>query len=232
VLGVSGLAAGYASVEVLSDIDLAVGRNQIVALVGLNGAGKSTLLRALSGMIRLRAGQVHLHGQRLDGRSIEQIVGFGVAHVPEGRRLFSGLTVRDNLRLGSWRHKDAHDDLGRVLELFPRLGERLGQVAGSLSGGEQQMCAIGRGLMSRPQLMMIDELSLGLGPLVVDEIIARLPDLAAAGTSVLLVEQDVDVALTVADRAYVLETGRIVLSGSSAQLRADPGVQSAYLGVV
>ena len=230
MLEVSGLSAGYGRAEVLWDIDLSVKEREIVALVGPNGAGKSTLLRALSGMVATTAGTVTFRGTTVQGRSIEQIVDLGISHVPEGRRLFPGLTVRDNLRLGGWRVKNT--DIDRVVEMFPRLGERLGQVAGSMSGGEQQMCAIGRGLMSQPELMMIDELSLGLAPVVVEEIAERLPDIAAAGTSILLVEQDVDTALNVAERAYVLETGRIVLAGKAGELLADPRVQESYLGVV
>jgi len=224
------LSAGYGRVQVLWDVDLDVGDNEIVALVGPNGAGKTTLLRAFSGMVEVRSGTVDFRGQTVHGRSIEQIVSLGISHVPEGRRLFPVLTVRDNLRLGGWRTRNA--DVDRVVELFPLLGERLNQIAGSMSGGEQQMCAIGRGLMSEPRLMMIDELSLGLAPVVVDEIIARLPDIASSGTSILLVDQDVDAALTVAGRAYVLETGHVVLSGKASDLLADPRVQESYLGVV
>lgn len=200
------LSAGYGRVQVLWDVDLRIGDNEIVALVGPNGAGKTTLLRALTGMVEIRSGTVDFRGEIVRGRSIEQIVSLGISHVPEGRRLFPGLSVRDNLRLGGWRKRNT--DIDRVVELFPRLGERLNQLAGSMSGGEQQMCAIARGLMSEPHIMMIDELSLGLAPVVVDEIIVRLPDIASSGTSILLVEQDVDAALTVAERAYVLETGR------------------------
>ena len=229
MLAVTGLSAGYGRVQVLWDIDLSVGENQIVALVGPNGAGKSTLLRALSGMIRLSAGSIVFRGEELAGRSIEQIVDSGVAHVPEGRRLFPGLSVRDNLRLGGWRVNNR--DLDRVVELFPLLGDRLNQIAGSMSGGEQQMVAIARGLMGRPDLIMIDELSLGLAPMIVDEIVERLPEIAASGTSVLLVEQDVDSALSVAERAYVLETGHIVLSGKAAELLADDRVRESYLGI-
>lgn len=229
MLEVAGLAAGYGRVQVLWDVDLTVGEREVVALVGPNGAGKSTLLRALSGMIPLRAGSVRFRGRDLTGRSIEQIAERGVAHVPEGRRLFPGLTVRDNLRLGGWRNRNT--DLEQIVELFPKLGDRLGQIAGSMSGGEQQMCAIARGLMGRPDLIMIDELSLGLAPMVVDEILDRLPDITAAGTSVLLVEQDVDAALSVAARGYVLETGRIAFSGAAGELLADKRVQESYLGI-
>jgi len=224
------LSAGYGRVQVLWDVDLDVGDNEIVALVGPNGAGKTTLLRAFSGMVEVRSGTVDFRGETVHGRSIEQIVSLGISHVPEGRRLFPGLTVRDNLRLGGWRTRNA--DVDRVVELFPLLGQRLNQIAGSMSGGEQQMCAIGRGLMSEPHLMMIDELSLGLAPVVVDEIIARLPDIASSGTSILLVDQDVGAALTVAGRAYVLETGHVALSGKASDLLADPRVQESYLGVV
>jgi branched-chain amino acid transport system ATP-binding protein len=229
MLEVEGLAAGYGPVQVLADIDLAVDAGEIVALIGPNGAGKTTLLRALSGMVDVRSGTATFDGHDLRRTSTEQIVGLGVAHVPEGRRLFPGLSVRDNLRLGGWRRRES--DLDRVIEMFPRLGERLGQVAGSMSGGEQQMCAIARGLMARPKLIMIDELSLGLAPVVVEEIMTQLPTVTAGGTAVLLVEQDVDEALSVAARAYVLETGRVAMSGDSRQLRADPQVREAYLGV-
>ncbi len=229
MLETSSLSVAYGRVQVLWDIDLEVDEREIVALVGPNGAGKTTLLRALSGMASIVDGTAHFKGQPLRGRSMESIVELGLAHVPEGRRLFAGLTVRDNLRLGGWR--TGNQDIDHVIELFPRLGERLGQVAGSMSGGEQQMCAIARGLMSEPDLMVIDELSLGLAPVVVDEILERLPAIAASGTAVLLVEQDVDAALTVAERAYVLETGHIVLSGPAADLLADTRVQESYLGI-
>jgi len=229
MLQVRGLSAGYGRGQVLWDVDLDVADKEIVALVGPNGAGKSTLLRSLSGMIPVMAGTVEFRGQPLAGRSIEHIAGLGLAHVPEGRRLFPGLTVRDNLRLGGWRHHN--DDVDRVVSLFPRVGERLKQICGSMSGGEQQMVAIGRGLMGKPELMMIDELSLGLAPVIVDEIMERLPDIAASGTSILLVEQDVDAALSVAERAYVLETGHIVLQGPARELLADKRVQESYLGI-
>jgi branched-chain amino acid transport system ATP-binding protein len=229
MLEVRDLSAGYGRVQVLWDVNLSVGEREIVALVGPNGAGKTTLLRALSGMTRIRAGTVEFRGRPTRNLSIEQIVDLGIAHVPEGRRLFPGLTVRANLNLGGWRTKNT--DLARVIELFPALGQRLEQVAGSLSGGEQQMCAIARGLMSQPELMMIDELSLGLAPLIVDEILGRLPDIAASGTSILLVEQDVDAALSVAERAYVLETGRVALAGKAGELLADKRVQESYLGI-
>ena len=202
---------------------------RLIDVTCLHGFHKLAML-ALSGMASVLEGSIEFRGTKVNGRQIEQIVDLGISHVPEGRRLFPGLTVRDNLRLGGWRTKNT--DIDHVVEMFPRLGERLGQVAGSMSGGEQQMCAIARGLMSQPDLMMIDELSLGLAPLVVEEIIDRLPDIVASGTSILLVEQDVDTALTVAERAYVLETGHIALSGKASELLADPRVQESYLGIV
>jgi branched-chain amino acid transport system ATP-binding protein len=229
LLEMSGVCSGYGRVQVLWDVELRVESNQIVALVGANAAGKTTLLRTVSGMIPVRSGTIGLQGRDITSLSIEAIVDLGIAHVPEGRRLFSGLSVRDNLFVGGWRRKSK--DLGRVLELFPPLADRLGQIVGTMSGGEQQMCAIARSLMLEPTLLMIDELSLGLAPKVVDDIIARLPDVAASGTSVLLVEQDVDAALTASEWAYILENGRIAMSGPSAQLLADPRVQDVYLGM-
>jgi branched-chain amino acid transport system ATP-binding protein len=229
MLEVSGLRAGYGNVDVLWDVDLEVGDDEIVALVGSNGAGKSTLLRAVSGMIRPSAGEIRWHDRDIAGLTPERVVELAIAHVPEGRRLFQGLTIRENLLVGAYRRGPA--DLDRAVELFPRLGQRLEQVAGSLSGGEQQMCAIARGLMSNPDLIMIDELSLGLAPNLVEQILDRLPEIAGSGTAVLLVEQDVDAALDAAARGYVLETGRIVASGSSKELLADSRVREAYLGV-
>jgi branched-chain amino acid transport system ATP-binding protein len=228
LLQVSGLTAGYGRVQVLHGVELTVAGHEIVALVGSNGAGKTTLLRSICGLVAPTGGRIRFAGQDITGQPVESVVRRGLAHVPEGRRLFAGLPVRDNLRLGGWSTRNT--DIDRVLALFPQLTARLHQVAGTLSGGEQQMCAIARGLMSRPELIMIDELSLGLAPLVVDEISAMLPGIAAGGTAVLLVEQDVDTALSVSTRGYVMETGVIALSGTSPQLRADPRIQQAYLG--
>ncbi|HEY7044278.1 MAG TPA: ABC transporter ATP-binding protein [Nocardioidaceae bacterium] len=229
MLEITDLTAGYGRLEVLWDVGLRVDEREVVALVGPNGAGKTTLLRVISGMVPAQSGTMTFRDVSLVGRSIENVVRLGIAHVPEGRRLFPGLSVRDNLRLGGWRTKNA--DLDPVLEMFPALKDRLHQIAGSLSGGEQQMCAIGRGLMGRPDLMLIDELSLGLAPVVVDELIERLPAIADSGTSVLLVEQDVESALRVAARAYVLETGRIVVSGVAEDVLTDSRVQDSYLGL-
>jgi branched-chain amino acid transport system ATP-binding protein len=229
MLEVRGLSAGYGRVEVLWDVDLDVAAGEVVALVGPNGAGKTTLLRAVSGLVAPTGGRVCFDGRDLAGLAPEDIVAQGIAHVPEGRRLFPGLTVRENLRIGAYSGGGA--DLDRAVELFPRLGERMGQVAGSLSGGEQQMCAIARGLMSRPRLIMIDELSLGLAPKLVEDIIGRLAEVAADGTAVLLVEQDADAALEAAARGYVLETGQVAMTGTGEELLADDRVREAYLGV-
>ena len=229
MLEVSGLRAGYGRVEVLYGVDLTIGQGEIVALVGSNGAGKTTLLRTVSGLITPSRGSIRFRDREITGIAPERIVGLGLAHVPEGRRLFPGLTVRENLLAGAYRR--GKGNLERAIGLFPRLGERLGQIAGSLSGGEQQMCAIARGLMSEPELIMIDELTLGLAPNLVEPILDRLTTIAEDGTAVLLVDQDVDLALEVAARGYVLETGAIVASGLSRELIADPKVSEAYLGV-
>jgi branched-chain amino acid transport system ATP-binding protein len=230
MLEVSDLEAGYGRVQVLREVELRVGEGEVVALVGSNGAGKTTLLRAISGMITPSGGDVRLDGDSLVGRAPEDVVKAGIAHVPEGRRLFAGLTVRENLRVGAYA-SGGKADIERAVELFPGLGGRLDQVAGSMSGGEQQMCAIARGLMANPKLIMIDELSLGLAPKLVEQILERLTGVTEAGTAVLLVEQDVDAALEVAARGYVLENGRIVAAGESTSLLEDPRIREAYLGV-
>jgi len=232
VLTVSGVSAGYGRVPVLHDVALSVGPCEVVALLGANGAGKTTLLRVIAGELRPSAGSVDFSGRGLVGRRPEQVVAAGVALVPEGRRMFAGLTVRENLLLGGYsrRRADLAADLDRIYGLFPRLGQRAEQAAGRLSGGEQQMVAIGRALMGRPRLLMIDELSQGLAPTIVDDLIDLLPELARDGTAVLLVEQDVEAALAVAARAYVLELGSIVREGPAAVLRDDPSLTDAYLG--
>jgi branched-chain amino acid transport system ATP-binding protein len=227
LLQVVGLTAGYGRVEVLHGVDMTVAAGEIVALVGANGAGKTTLLRSICGQVAATGGRIRFADTDITGQPVESVVRRGLAHVPEGRRLFAGLSVRDNLRLGGWATRST--DLDQVLGLFPPLATRLTQVAGTLSGGEQQMCAIARGLMNRPELIMIDELSLGLAPVVVDDIVHTLPDIAATGTAILLVEQDVDIALSVSTRGYVLETGTVALTAPSAQLRTDPRIQRAYL---
>ena len=231
MLEVEDLQAGYGRIDVLWEVGLEVREGEIVSLVGSNGAGKTTLLRVISGVITPRAGTVRWQGTVISGRSPEEVVSLGIAHVPEGRRLFAGMTVRENLIIGAYSRRDGADDIDRMVHLFPRLGERLDQVAGSLSGGEQQMCAIARGLMARPKLLMIDELSLGLAPKLVDQLLERLKEIPEDGTSILLVEQDVDAALRLAQRAYAMETGRIVVEGTGEELLNDPRVREAYLGV-
>jgi branched-chain amino acid transport system ATP-binding protein len=219
-------------VPVLWDVTLSVGEGEIVALLGPNGAGKTTLLRVVAGELRPRAGSVRLGGADIANLRPEQVVAHGLTTVPEGRRLFAGLTVEENLLVGGYHRgrADLRPDVERVYAQFPRLRQRAGQVAGRLSGGEQQMCAIGRALMSRPRLLLIDELSLGLAPTVVDELLALLPELAAAGAAILLVEQDVEAALSVAARGYMLDLGAVVGEGPSAELRNDPRLRHTYLG--
>jgi branched-chain amino acid transport system ATP-binding protein len=234
LLEVKNLDAGYGDVQILWDVSLEVREGEVVALIGGNGAGKTTLLCAISQLIPARAGSIRVDGRDLTGRGSEAPVRAGVVHVPQGRRLFAGLTVRDNLLQGAYLRRDRAEisrTLDWVLTVFPRLGERQGQLAGFLSGGEQQMCAIARGLMSKPRLLMIDELSLGLAPLVVDTLMALVADLHTQGIAILLVEQDVQVALAHADRGYVLETGRIVQSDAAAALLDDPRIRRAYLGM-
>jgi len=232
VLTVSGVSAGYGRVPVLHDVTLSVGQGEVVALLGANGAGKTTLLRVIGGELRPSAGSVDFHGRELVGLRPEGVVRAGVALVPEGRRMFAGLTVRENLLLGAYsrRRADLRPDLERIYGFFPRLAERAEQAAGRLSGGEQQMVAIGRALMARPRLLMIDELSQGLAPTVVDDLIDLLPTLAGDGMAILLVEQDVEAALAVAARGYALELGSIVREGTATALLEDSSLTDAYLG--
>ena len=235
LLQVKNLCAGYGQVQVLWGTDLTVERGSIVCLVGSNGAGKSTLLRAISGLIKPTGGRVHLGNRDLTNAAPDEILSAGIAHVPEGRRLFKGLSVRDNLLLGAYLRREPMIDLERDLEkiyrLFPILGERQRQDATTLSGGEQQMCAIGRGMMARPRLLMIDELSLGLAPRVVERIAEVLREINGSGLTILLVEQDVATAFELADQAYVLETGRISVAGATSVLADDPRIRQAYLGM-
>lgn len=234
LLRVSGLSAGYGDIGVLSDISLEVGAGDLVALIGSNGAGKSTLLRALSGVLPATAGSIRFGGRDLAQQAPEQIVGTGLIHVPEGRRLFAGLSVRDNLLIGAYLRRDGKQairaSMEEVFTLFPRLAERRRQDASTLSGGEQQMCAIGRGLMAKPKLLLIDELSLGLAPRVVEELVAALASINAGGTALLVVEQDVEIALGLARHALVLDQGRVLLSGAAGELRQHPLIHAAYLG--
>ena len=233
MLDVRDLSAGYGDVRVLWDVSLTVEPGEIVALIGSNGAGKSTLLAALSGLIPLAHGHVSFEGHELAGLPPDRIVAAGVVQVPQGRRLFGSLTVRENLLMGAYlrRDREVDSDLERVLGLLPRLRDRFGYLAGRLSGGEQQQAAIARALMARPKVLLIDEMSLGLAPVLVEQLLVILRDINASGVSILMVEQDVETALEFSARAYVLETGRIKLSGSAAMLLDDPEVQRAYLGV-
>lgn len=232
-LEVRGLSAGFGAGPVLFEIDLDVAPGELVALVGANGAGKSTLLGTVSGLVRPMAGTIGFGGRQLAGARPEAIVAAGIAHVPQGRRLFGPLSVEQNLLLGAYRRRDGEirQDLRRVLDYFPALADKLDRDAGVLSGGEQQMVAIGRGLMARPRLLMVDEPSLGLAPNVMDRVMEAVKTINQDGTAVLLVEQDVALALDIADRGYVLENGRIVLTAPASELRRDPSVRKAYLGL-
>ena len=233
-LSVEGLTAGYGDVTVLTDVSFSVDAPGITAVIGSNGAGKTTLLRALSGLIRPTAGGIALAGQNLSGLAPDGFVTAGIAHVPEGRRLFAGMTVEDNLMMGAFSRRvpaaELRRDLDAVYAIFPRLGERRRQDAVSMSGGEQQMCAIGRGLMAKPKVMLIDELSLGLAPVAVDVLVAALKKVADDGLGLLVVEQDVAVAFELASAVVVLDRGRVTRTGSSAAIAADPAVRAAYLG--
>jgi branched-chain amino acid transport system ATP-binding protein len=233
LLRVDGLEAGYGDLVAIHDVSLEVREGELVALIGSNGAGKTTTLRAICGLICARRGRVELAGARIDGLSSAAIVARGIAHVPEGRQLFPSMTVRENLELGA-RTPDSRrrrgETLERVYALFPRLAERHAQLAGTLSGGEQQMAAIGRALMALPRILMLDEPSLGLAPVVVAAIFENLVAINRGGTTVLLVEQNVLRALRLCARAYVLENGTVTLAGSRDSLLADEGVKRAYLG--
>ena len=233
LLVVGGLSAGYGGMPALRNISMEVRRAEIVALVGSNGAGKTTLLRALSRVIPC-VGSIEFNEYDLMPMTPDEAFGTGLVQVPEGRQLFDRMTVADNLLMGTYRRDDKSavtSDLERMYGLFPRLGERRAQLAGSMSGGEQQMCAMARGLMARPQLLMIDEMSLGLAPVVVDQLMDVLQAIRKDGVTVLLVEQDIHLALSVADRGYVLDTGSIVRSGIGKDLIDDPAVREAYLGL-
>jgi branched-chain amino acid transport system ATP-binding protein len=233
LLEVTGLAVAYGHIEAVQGIDFSIGAGEIRTLVGANGAGKSTTLLALSGLLRPRAGRVRFDGDDITRLSPHRIVERGLVQVAEGRAILTTLTVRENLELGAYRRRDrtaVAADLERVLALFPRLAERIDGLAGNLSGGEQQMLAIGRALLARPRLLLLDEPSMGLAPLVVQDIFRTLRVINAEGLTVFLVEQNVRQALKIASHGYVIETGRIVVEGPSAQLLDDPRVAAAYLG--
>jgi len=233
LLAVEGLHAGYGATEVLRGVDLAVAAGEIVAVLGSNGAGKSTLNRAISGLVRARAGAIRFDDALVTNHRPASIVARGLIHVPEGRRVFPNMSVAENLDLGSYRRATGHRAVNRerVFAIFPRLAGRHGQRAGTLSGGEQQMLAIGRGLMAEPKLLILDEPSLGLSPTLVEQLFALIARINAEGLSVLLVEQNVVQSLQLAHRAYILENGRVVLSGPSADIRDNPDLKRAYLGL-
>jgi len=233
MLEVSDLVVNYGAIQALQGISFHVQEGEIVTLIGANGAGKSTTLRTISGLLHPSGGDVSYLGQSIAGKPADWIVKQGVIHVPEGRKIFAPLTVRENLEMGAFTRSDKQEitqAMQRVFVSFPRLEERLGQLGGTLSGGEQQMLAMGRGLMAQPKLLLLDEPSMGLAPILVEEIFDIIAEIHEQGVSILLVEQNAAMALSVADRAYVLETGRIVLEGPAQEVLRNPEVQAAYLG--
>jgi branched-chain amino acid transport system ATP-binding protein len=240
LLDVKDLQVSYGAIKALQSIAFHVDEGEIVTLIGANGAGKSTILRAVSNVVRSFApavfvyGSIKFKGYELVNTPAEQIVKLGIGHVPEGRKIFAPLTVRENLEMGAYTRDDPAEieqSMQRVFQSFPRLKERVAQLGGTLSGGEQQMLATGRGLMSKPSLLLLDEPSMGLSPILVEEIFRIIQEINAQGTSILLVEQNALMALSIAHRAYVLETGRVVLEGSAKELRENPKVKAAYLGI-
>ena len=235
LLELHNVEIAYGNIQVVKGINLSIKDGEIVTLLGANGAGKTTTLQAISGLLKLKSGTITFNNEEIQTMPAHKIVDFGICHVPEGRRVFGTLTVEENLNLGAYKYRNnlKHVKAGRerVYCLFPRLGERRTQLAGTLSGGEQQMLAIGRGLMSDPKVLLLDEPSLGLAPILVREIFQTVLEINKQGVTVLLVEQNARIALRLAEKAYVLETGRVVLSGSSLELRQDPRVQRAYLGI-
>jgi branched-chain amino acid transport system ATP-binding protein len=234
VLQVENLNVYYGAIHALQGISFEVNEGEIVTLIGANGAGKSTTLRTISGILRARVGTVRFKGADITTVAAERIVHMGISHVPEGRKIFAPLSVKENLMMGAYTREDPEEiaqSLEQVYASFPRLRERAGQYGGTLSGGEQQMLATGRGLMSRPTLLLMDEPSMGLSPILVEEIFRIITEINKQGTSILLVEQNAQMALSIAHRAYVLETGRIVLAGSAQQIADNPQVKAAYLGI-
>ena len=233
MLELKGLSSGYGAIEALKSIDMRIDKGEIVTLIGANGAGKSTTLRSITGLVAPTSGEVIFEGRTLNGKPTHQITALGISMVPEGRAIFANLTVLENLEMGAYLQKDRAknaESLERVFTLFPRLKERRKQAGGTLSGGEQQMLAIGRAMMARPRLLLLDEPSLGLAPLLVHAIFGAIDAINKEGTTILLVEQNANAALRHAHRAYVLETGTIVMEGPSARVAADPRVKEAYLG--
>ncbi|MBD5436513.1 MAG: ABC transporter ATP-binding protein [Treponema sp.] len=233
MLRVKNLFVSYGGINALRGVSVDVEQGQIVSLIGANGAGKSTLLRTISGLVKAQSGSIEFHGEEISGNAIDSICKKGIALVPEGRRVFTDLTVAENLKIGAYLRHDKEEiqkDTDWVYELFPRLKERSWQYAGTLSGGEQQMLAVGRALMSRPRLMMMDEPSLGLAPLIVQQIFGIIEEIKKRGVTILLIEQNANMALKIADNAYVLETGEITLQGSGEELLQNEKVREAYLG--
>ena len=233
MLKIDELKVSYGGIEAVKGITFEVPERKIVTLIGANGAGKSTTLRTIAGLVRPAAGRIHLQGEDITGLSPDRIVPKGITLVPEGRRVFPDLTVLENLRIGAYLRTDkdsVEEDIQWVYELFPRLQERSWQAAGTLSGGEQQMLAVGRALMSRPKLMMLDEPSLGLAPLVVQDIFSIIREINHQGVTILLIEQNANMALHTADRGYVMETGEIILEGAGRELLENPVIREAYLG--
>jgi branched-chain amino acid transport system ATP-binding protein len=233
LLKISNINVYYGAIHALKDLSLEVGAGKIVTLIGANGAGKSTTLRTISGLLKPKSGSIVFHDVNINGKPAQDIVALGVVQVPEGRRVFPNMSVMENLELGAYLRKDRagiKEDLNQVFTRFPRLQERRSQMAGTLSGGEQQMLAIGRALMARPRLMLLDEPSMGLAPLLVREIFEIIQEINRTGTTILLVEQNAHMALSIADYAYVLETGRIVLEGPAQELAQSEEVKEAYLG--
>jgi branched-chain amino acid transport system ATP-binding protein len=234
LLEVENLNVYYGAIHALQGVSFNVEEGEIVTLIGANGAGKSTTLRTISGLLRSRGGHVKFKGMDITMMPAQEIVRLGASHVPEGRKIFAPLTVKENLMMGAFTRKDPDEiqrSMDRVFSSFPRLKERIGQLGGTLSGGEQQMLATGRGMMSRPTLLMMDEPSMGLSPILVEEIFSIIKEINAQGTSILLVEQNASMALSISHRAYVLETGRIVLSGTAKEIAENPQVKTAYLGI-
>jgi branched-chain amino acid transport system ATP-binding protein len=235
LMKIESLEAGYGDVQILWGVSLEVYSGEITAVIGSNGAGKSTLMRTISGLIPSSGGTITFEGKNISGLNPKAVLAEGIAHVPEGRRLFKGLSVEDNLLIGSYTRESSKSEIKRDLDfiygIFPRLKERHQQDASTLSGGEQQMCAIGRGLMSKPKLLIIDELSLGLAPKAVDQLVEALCQLNRDGLTILLVEQDVFTALEISKRSYVIESGKVAISGLSIDLHDNPKIQEAYLGM-
>lgn len=233
MLTINDINVFYGAIHAIKGVSLEVNEGEIVTLIGANGAGKSTILRTISGLLKPKTGSIQFEGQEIAGMPAHEIVKTGISQVPEGRRIFAEMSVLENLELGAFTRKDKDGikaDMELVFNRFPRLKERIGQLAGTLSGGEQQMLAMGRALMSRPRLLLLDEPSMGLAPLLIKEIFAIIQDINKTGTTVLLVEQNANMALSIAHRAYVLETGRITLSGDAKELAASDEVRKAYLG--